>query len=135
MSRLIVMGTSAGGLQALQQVLAGLPAGLPAAVLIVMHTGQRSALPELLARYSALPVRHAADGDAVTDGVVLVAPPDRHILVARDGSHTRIALLHGPKENYARPAIDPLFRSAAEVAGRDAIGVILTGYQIGRAHV
>lgn len=129
MRRLIVIGTSAGGLLALQQVVAGLPADLAAAVLIVMHTGgPRSALPELLARHSALPVRHAIDGETLADGEILVAPPDRHLLVSGDNGQTRVALLNGPKENYARPAIDPLFRSAAEVAGQDTIGVILTGY-------
>lgn len=121
---IIVIGASIGGLVALRRLFARLPAGLPAAILAVMHIGSReSLLPELLAPHSALPVRHARDGDAIAPGTVLIAPPDRHLLV--EAGH--VCLSHGPKENFARPAVDPLFRSAAIAYRRQAIGVILTG--------
>ncbi|SFU88789.1 chemotaxis protein CheB [Pseudoduganella namucuonensis] len=126
---LIVIGASAGGLEALTELVAAFPAGLPATVLIVMHVGaNRSMLPELLARRCALPVRHARDGEPLTPATVLVAPPDRHLLVAMDGGQGRVRLSRGPKENHTRPAIDPLFRSAAEACGPRTVGVVLTGY-------
>jgi two-component system chemotaxis response regulator CheB len=112
MKHLIVLGASVGGLQALQQIIAAMPPDLQACVLIVMHTGPyRSELPQLLARHCQLPVRHARNGEALADGMILVAPPDHHLQVVHDGA-----------------AIDPLFRTAAEVAGSHAIGVVLTGY-------
>jgi len=129
MKHLIVLGASVGGLQALLQITTALPPDLQACVLIVMHTGPyRSELPQLLARRCPLPIRHARDGDLLADGVILVAPPDYHLQAVRDGDVVRAALVHGPKENHARPAVDPLFRSAAEVAGASTIGVVLTGY-------
>ena len=120
----IVIGASAGGVGALKRLLGGLPAGLQAVVLVVVHTGgQPSILPQILAQHSALPVRHAQDREALEPGVVLVAPPDYHLLVAPG----EIRLTHGPKENFARPAIDPLFRSAALHYREKTIGVLLTG--------
>lgn len=125
---IVVLGASTGGVEALRQLVAGLPSGFPAAVLIVMHIGaQNSILPSLLARTSILPVRQARDGDPVEPGRILVAPPDLHMLVARDGAGPRVVLARTAKENYTRPAIDPLFRSAAAAFGARAIGVILTG--------
>lgn len=121
--RLIVVGTSAGGLQALQSLLRDLPADLPAAVLIVQHIGGSSFLPEILARSGALPVKPARAGAEVESGEVYVAVPGTHLLV-----HDRHLLLRrGPRENLARPAIDPLFRSAACSYGARVIGVILSG--------
>ncbi len=125
---LIVIGTSAGGLEALRTLVAALPAGLPAAVLVTMHVGQHdSLLPSLLAPVTALPVRHAREGNALEAGRVLVAPPDFHLLVVRQDGIRRVSLSRGPRENHARPAIDPLFRTAAAVYGAHATGVILTG--------
>ncbi|TWI67679.1 two-component system chemotaxis response regulator CheB [Pseudoduganella lurida] len=124
----VVIGTSTGGIDALRIVLGGLPLQFPAAVLVVMHIGSHdSILPSLLAGATQLPVRHARDGDILEPGRVLVAPPDRHLLLQRDGDRARVALAHGPRENHARPAIDPLFRSAAAAFGARATAVILTG--------
>lgn len=129
MNGVVVMGASAGGVAALTGILAGLPGDFPAPILIVMHVGDHpSVLPTLLARSCALPVRHAGDGEPLGPGVVLVAPPGRHLLVERDGDALRAVLTSGPRENHARPAIDPLFRSAAVACAGAAAGVILTGY-------
>jgi len=121
----IVVGASAGGVQALTKLLAGLPADLPAAVFIVLHIPSDSPglLPAILARESRLPVAHAEDGEEITSGRVYVAPPDLHLLIER----RRVRLVHGPKENLHRPSIDALFRSAAHWAGPRTIGVVLTG--------
>ncbi|WP_258045730.1 chemotaxis protein CheB [Mesorhizobium sp. NBSH29] len=123
-SSIIVIGASAGGVGALRFLAAALPNTFPAPVLVVLHIGaHRSELPELLNSAGPLPAKHAEDGETIHPGRIYVAPPDRHMIVA-DG---RLRLLRGPKENCARPAIDPLFRSAAEHYGTDALGVILSG--------
>ena len=121
----IVIGASAGGVEALRTVLGGLPADLPAAVLVVLHVSPRapSVLPRILGRRCALPVEHAQDGEPIERGRVYVAPPDLHLL-ARDG---RVRLLSGPRENGVRPAVDPLFRTAASAYGRRVIGLVLSG--------
>lgn len=125
---LVVIGASTGGVEALSRLVAALPPRFPAAVLIVMHIGaHESILPALLARNSALPVRAAAHGDVIEAGRVLVAPPDFHLTLRRHAGACRVVLARTAKENYTRPAIDPLFRSAAALYGRRAIGVILTG--------
>ncbi|MBB3221528.1 chemotaxis protein CheB [Pseudoduganella umbonata] len=128
----VVVGASTGGVAALQTFVATLPPQFAAAVLVVMHIGNHdSILPSLLARAARLPVRHARDGDVLEPGRILVAPPDFHLLVARDpdigSGHTRVLLSRTARENHARPAIDPLFRSAAAAFGPRAIGVLLTG--------
>lgn len=123
-SSIIVIGASAGGVAALRSLVAALPATLSAPVLVVLHIGaHQSELPALLKAAGPLPAKHAEDGEEILPGHIYVAPPDRHMIVA-DG---QLRLLRGPKENCARPAIDPLFRSAAESYGSDAMGVILTG--------
>ncbi|WP_377704606.1 chemotaxis protein CheB [Pseudoduganella sp. UC29_71] len=127
--KLIVIGTSAGGLDALKRVLGALPADFPAPVLVVMHIGAReSILPALLRKVCALQVRHARNGEHLAQPTILVAPPDRHLTVVRDGPLACVRLANGPMENYTRPAIDPLFRSAAAAYGAGATGVVLTGY-------
>lgn len=124
MSCIVVIGTSRGGLEALRQLLPALPPSLPAPVLIVQHVGPyRSMLPALLSGFCTLPVQHAVDKAALAPGSVLVAPPDHHLIVEKD----RVRLSRGPKEHHTRPAIDPLFRSAAAAHGEGVIGVILTG--------
>jgi len=121
---IIVIGASMGGVEALQRVAAELPRDLPAAICVVQHIGRfTSQLPGLLGRCGPLPALHARHGDAIRPGHIHVAPPDHHMLL-NDG---RIGLTRGPRENWARPSIDPLFRSAARAYGPLVIGVILTG--------
>ena len=122
---IVVIGASAGGVEALQQIMAAVPQDLATAVCVVLHipASSRSVLPEIIARQTRLAVTAAAGGETLTEGHVYVAPPDRHLLV-RDG---RIELDGGPKENAVRPAIDPLFRSAAQAYGERAIAVVLSG--------
>ena len=121
----IVVGASAGGVQALTKLVTGLAPELPAAVFIVLHVAPDvpSYLPTILSRDARLPVAHAVDGEEITTGRVYVAPPDHHLLIEQQ--HLR--LVHGPKENLHRPSIDALFRSAARWAGPRTIGVVLTG--------
>lgn len=121
---IIVIGASAGGVTALREFTAGLTTPLPVPILIVLHVGAfPSELPALLNAAGVTPAKHGEDGEIIRPGQIYVAPPDRHMMVL-DG---RIRVTRGPKENWARPAIDPLFRSAAEGFGAAAIGVILTG--------
>lgn len=123
--RVIVIGGSAGSIEGLTTLLGGLPAELPAAVLITVHTSPqaRSLLPQILGRAGMLPVEHAVEGEPLLAGRVYVAPPDHHLLVGPGHMH----LSRGPRENGHRPAIDPLFRSAAQYYGRSVTGVILSG--------
>src|SRR4029079_16314869 len=124
MSRLIVIGASVGGVRALTQLASALPASLPAPVMVVLHTGaHRSVLASLLSARSALQVSHAEHDETIRDGYIYVAPRDYHMLVV----DRRIVLTRGAKEHHTRPAIDPLFRSAALAYGPAAIGVVLTG--------
>jgi two-component system chemotaxis response regulator CheB len=123
--RVVAIGASAGGVEALKELAAGLPADLPAPVLVVLHVppSETSQLPAILQRSGPLPALHPSDGDRLEPGVIFVAPPDRHLMVV-DG---RARVVRGPKENLHRPAVDPLFRSAALTYGPDAIAVVLTG--------
>jgi len=122
---IIVIGASAGGVQALCDVVEVLPPGLPAAVLVVLHLSPhgRSVLPSILARSSCLPAMHPSDGEKLQPGRIYVAPPDRH-LALDDG---RVRLTRNASENGHRPAIDVLFRSAARAYGSRVVGVVLTG--------
>jgi two-component system, chemotaxis family, protein-glutamate methylesterase/glutaminase len=122
---IIVIGTSTGGIEALRQILADLPADLPASIFIVQHSGADSPgiLDLILQRASKIRVMIAADKEKIVHGRVYVAPPDRHLLIEPG----KVCLSRGPKENLFRPAIDPMFRSAAQVYGPRVIGVILTG--------
>lgn len=120
----VAVGASSGGIAALRRLVSGLPADLPAALMIVLHIGEHaSRLPWLLSTVSALPAAHAVDGEAITAGRIYVAPPDHHLTVDADS----VRLSRGPKEHHTRPAIDPLFRSAAIAHGRRAIGIVLSG--------
>jgi two-component system chemotaxis response regulator CheB len=122
---LIVIGTSAGGVEALQVIARGLPGDLAAAVLIVMHSSPQGPylLPEILGTAGPLEVAQTVDGALIEHGKIYVAPPDHHLLVKEN----HIRLSRGPKENRFRPAIDPLFRTAAAAYGPRVVGVILTG--------
>ncbi|MDN2710729.1 chemotaxis protein CheB [Janthinobacterium sp. SUN118] len=129
MEALILIGASTGGMEALSCIFAALPATLPAPVLVVAHVGARkSILPDILGKTCSLPVRFAEEREPVRPGRILLAPPDRHMLVAIAAGQATIELTRGPKENHTRPAIDPLFRSAAAAFGPRAVGVILSGY-------
>ncbi len=121
----VVIGASAGGIEALQQLCARLPADLKAAVMVVLHTSPHAngLLPRLLNRAGPLPATNPKDGEAIRPGRIYVAPPDLHMIVD-DG---RLRVIRGPRENHNRPAIDPTFRSAALAHGRRVIGVVLTG--------
>ncbi len=122
---LIVVGTSAGGVEALMQLARALPSDLPAAVCVVLHIPPNavSVLPRLLERAGQLPASHPADDTALEPGRIYVAPPDRHLIV----QGRRLRTVHGPRENRNRPALDPLFRSAARNYGPRVVGVVLTG--------
>jgi two-component system chemotaxis response regulator CheB len=121
----IVVGGSAGAVDTLRVMLAGLPRGFDAAVLVVVHVPPSSPgrLAEILQRACALMVGWATGHQPLEMGRVYVAPPDRH-LVVKPG---RVLLTHAPRENHSRPAIDPLFRSAALAYGPRVIGVVVSG--------
>lgn len=121
----IVIGASAGGVEALSKLVAGLPADLPAALFVVVHIPSEatSVLPRILSRAGPLPAVHVRDGLPIQDGRIYVAPPDYHLLL-RSG-HVRV--VRGPREHGHRPAVDPLFRSAAHYGGPRTVGVILSG--------
>ena len=122
---IIVVGASAGGVEALQQLIAQFPPGLPAAVFVVLHLPPRtrSLLPEILTRVGALPAIHPENGAAIKKGHVYIAPPDHHLVVER--GHVHLSL--GPKEQHHRPCINVMFRSAALAYGEQVTAVVLTG--------
>jgi two-component system chemotaxis response regulator CheB len=122
---LVVIGASAGGVESLRRLVAELPPDLPAAVAVVLHLSptSKSMLAAILSRSGPLPAHQSVDGEAITAGTIVVARPDHH-LVVEDG---RFRVVRGPAENSSRPAIDPLFRSAARVYGNRTIGVVLSG--------
>jgi two-component system chemotaxis response regulator CheB len=122
---IITVGASAGGVEALGTLVAGLPADLPASVFVTLHVPSHggSSLPKILAKRGPLPAEHARDGQAIEPGRIYVAPPDQHLLI--HGKMVRLS--RGPRENGVRPAIDPLFRSAARWYGPRVIGVVLSG--------
>jgi two-component system, chemotaxis family, protein-glutamate methylesterase/glutaminase len=122
---IIVIGASAGGVEALRELARGLPPDLPAAVFIVLHipSAGPSMLPEILNDSGPLRAGHAINGEAIEHGRIYIAPPDYHLPVERG----RARIVRGPKENRARPAADPLFRSAALAYGTRVVGVVLSG--------
>jgi two-component system chemotaxis response regulator CheB len=128
---LILLGASAGGVEAVSAVVAGLPADLDAAVCVVIHLrpDASSRLPEILARVGVLPVVAARNGMDLQPGVVHVGVPDMHMLIEADeeDDQGRVRLVRGPRENRTRPAVDPLFRSAALALGPRVIAVVLSG--------
>lgn len=129
---IIVIGASAGGVEALCQLVHDFPPDLPAAIFVVLHISPQgtSVLPNILNRCrqkrykdGSLPAAHAKNGEAIEHGRIYVAPPNQHLLL-KDGY---IRLARGPKENSHRPAVDPLFRTAAQIYGHRVVGVVLSG--------
>lgn len=122
---MIAVGASAGGLDPLRLLVAGLSPRLPASVLIVRHLAADGPglLAGLLASETDLPTADAIDGEPLRPGRILVAPADRHLIIDGD----RVRLSRDPRENRFRPGVDPLFRSAAVHRGMRAIGVVLSG--------
>lgn len=122
---IFVIGASSGGFDVLKQLVGGLPADFPAAIFVVWHMAPdaRGVLPLILNKSGALPATNAVDGEAIRPGKIYIAPPDHHLIVEK----TRVRVTRGPKENRFRPAVDPLFRSAAYAHRERVVGVILTG--------
>jgi two-component system chemotaxis response regulator CheB len=122
---IVAVGASAGGVEALNKLVNALPADFPAALFVVVHIPAESVsvLPQILSRAGPLCATHAENGENIAPGRIYVAPPDRHLLIK--AGHVRVVA--GPRENRHRPAIDPLFRSAARVYASRVIGVLLTG--------
>jgi two-component system chemotaxis response regulator CheB len=122
---IIVIGASAGGIEALKVIASGLPKEFPASVFVVLHTAPESPgiLADILDRAGVLPAIKPVDRERIQPGRIYVAPPNQHLIVEPN----LVRLTRGPKENRFRPAVDPLFRSAAQVYGPRVIGVILTG--------
>lgn len=129
---IIVVGASAGGVEVLCQLVRDLPPDLPAAIFIVLHISPQgtSVLPQILNRSrqkrykdSSFPAAHAQDGEEIVQGRIYVAPPDHHLLI-KEGY---VRVTRGPKENSHRPAVDPLFRTAARIYGWRVVGVVLSG--------
>lgn len=121
-----MVGTSAGGVEALMKLVEALPPDFPAPVVVVLHVAadSPSLLPQILSRHGRLPAQEAHDGERLRAGRIYTAPPDHHVLVEEDKT---LRLSKGARENRHRPAIDPLFRSAALAYRSRCIGVILTG--------
>lgn len=119
----VVIGGSAGALGPLSLIAGDLPPGFCGCVLVVLHVGAPSYLPQILQRAGVLPVEHAADGHLLQPGKIFVAPPGVHLVIDKG----RMQLANGPRQNGSRPAIDPLFLSAARDYGKRVIGVILSG--------
>src|SRR4051812_647794 len=112
---IVVVGGSAGSIEMLCEFVAGLPSDFPGSIFVVVHFpgSVTSTLPRILTRAGSLPARHPRDGESIEAGRIYVAPPDVHLLLAKGHVH----LVRGPKENGHRPAVDPLFRSAAQSYG------------------
>ena len=126
--RVIAIGTSTGGTQALEEVLTALPAVTPG-IVIVQHMPEKftAAFAERLNSVCRLTVKEAANNDRVVQGVALIAPGGRHLLVKRSGAQYFVEVVDGPSSRAIVPSVDVLFRSAAKAAGANALGIIMTG--------
>jgi two-component system chemotaxis response regulator CheB len=122
---IVVVGASAGGVEALKELVSRLPEDFPAAIFVVLHVAAAtpSALPAILSRAGPLHAAVPEDGEPIVPRHIYVAPPDRHLLL--QGDVVRVTL--GPAENGHRPAVDPLFRSAARAAGPRVAAIVLSG--------
>jgi len=121
----VVVGASAGGIRAVMEILSRLPGDLPAFIGVVIHRGAESKATwaDVVGLRTKLRVVEPTHGDPLTHGFVYIAPADCHMTFEQD----RVVLAHGAKEHYLRPAVDPLFASAARSYGRRVVGVVLTG--------
>ena len=126
--RLVAIGTSTGGTQALEAVLRRMPA-TAAGIVIVQHMPERftAMFAERLNSLCEIEVREARHGDRVIPGLALIAPGGKHMMLARSGAQYRVEVVDGPLINRHRPSVDVLFRSCAKFAGKNAVGVIMTG--------
>jgi two-component system, chemotaxis family, protein-glutamate methylesterase/glutaminase len=126
--KVVAIGASTGGTEALREILEGMPADGPG-IVIVQHMPEvfTAAFAQRLNLTCRMAVKEAAEGDRILDGRVLIAPGNRHMLVRRDGAEYCIHLSDGPLVSRHKPSVDVLFRSVAQAAGANAIGVILTG--------
>jgi len=123
---IVVIGASAGGIEVLTRLVSGLPSNLPASIFVVVHipAWRKSELPAVLNYSSRIPALNPGPDEPIRPGRIYVAPADHHLLLSRPGI---VTLSHGPKENRHRPAVDPLFRSAAATYGPRVAGLILSG--------
>lgn len=126
--KIVVLGTSTGGTQALESVLYELPVNAPP-IAVVQHMPEKftRSFAERLNSICAIEVREAQDGDRLLPGLALIAPGGRHMLIKRSGGQYHVEVKDGPQVSRHRPSVDVLFRSAAVQAGRNALGVIMTG--------
>lgn len=122
---IIVIGASAGGVETLINLVRDIPKDIPASLFVVLHfpAHATSVLPDILTRKGILPASHPRDREPIVHGHIYIAPPDCHMLVR----HGQVRVVAGPRENGHRPAIDPLFRSAARTYGASVVGVVLSG--------
>lgn len=123
---IVVIGASAGGVEALKEITSRLSGQIQAAIFVAMHVSPTSSglLANVLNRRSSVPAYLAENGQPIEHGKILIAPPDRHLLLETD----RVRVVNGPKHNRYRPAIDLLFRTAAQHFGERVVGVVLTGF-------
>lgn len=123
--RIIVIGASAGGFEAIKTIIKNLPPGFATPIFIVWHISPdiRGVMPQVLNKLNKIPAANAYNNEPIKPNRIYVAPPDHHLLIEKD----KVLITHGPKENRFRPAVDPLFRSAAYAYGNRVIGVVLSG--------
>lgn len=126
--KIIAIGASTGGTEALREVITRMPRNAPG-ILVVQHMPAKftTSFAERLDSLSDMTVKEAQDGDTVTDGLVLIAPGNFHMLLKRSGARYHVVVKTGPMVHHQRPAVDVLFRSVAQYAGANAVGIVLTG--------
>jgi two-component system, chemotaxis family, protein-glutamate methylesterase/glutaminase len=126
--KIVAIGASTGGTQAIETVMRELPADIPGTV-IVQHMPEKftAAFAERLDKVCTMNIREAVDGDRVIPGVALIAPGNKHMILQRGGATYHVRVKDGPRVHHQRPSVDVLFQSVAQHAGQNAIGVLLTG--------
>jgi two-component system chemotaxis response regulator CheB len=126
--RIVAVGASTGGTEALRSFLCAMPEDCPA-IVVVQHMPEHftAAFARRLDGLARISVREAGDGDRLLRGQALIAPGNRHLVVVRSGAHYRVEVRDGPLVSRHRPSVDVLFRSVARAAGRNAVGIIMTG--------